>query len=289
MEERIREESAEAEAESDRLRRASDDVLMRIGRNLLVYQRIETNLKQLAAARQPLTLEPKMKRDPLEQIAGHRARIERDTLGRALPKAFIDTGKPDTEDDNAAPLRVILSSRITFDDTPEFREWLKEWQTAVVDARNQLAHGFLDTFDIDNIAGCEQACRKLDDAEEIALRFLHWLRSCIERQAETWVIANDFLRSDAFLTELSSRRTLDALASALGTAAQRLGRPDGWCVYDQADQAIRATEGDLVAEVLDCGHFRTLQEAARTTGAFAWHEEKTSKGRRWLFRWQPSE
>ncbi|MFZ5638945.1 MAG: hypothetical protein ACOY82_20435 [Pseudomonadota bacterium] len=289
MDERSYEQTTEAE--SERLRRASDDVLMRMGRNLLVYQRIERNLKQLAANRRPLTLGPRIRPDDVRsQIDANRAKTERHTLGQLLPLAFMDADNSEASDsEDLGPIRMTISSRTTFDDDRQFFEWRKGWQEALVATRNRLAHAFLDNVDIETIEGCERAGSELDAAYDTALRLLHWLRSCLDGQTEAMLLGLEHVRSEEFWSSLHLPLSLSALVVALGTTTERLARPDGWCVFDRAAQAVRAEQGDLIAEVLGLGNFRTLQHAAEATDAFAWREEPTRNGTRWLFRWQSTE
>lgn len=274
---------------SEKVRLASDEVLRLIGRNLLVYQRIEVNLKWLEGNGRPIVISRTTTEDLLaEQARANHEDVKRNTLGPGLKRVFGFGGPragPDP-DAHAEDFVMIFSSSLEVEDTPEARKWLEEWQNGVLGARNRLAHGVLDAFDLETVESCAAACRQLDEEHDIALRFLHFTRSAIATRLQGAIAMKEFFESDDFARDLERILALDSFARALEREAENLRRADGWCLFATAVRAVRASQPDTVAELLSPKKYRTMLAAAEATQAFQWQEEPTSKGSRLLFRWR---
>ena len=274
---------------SEKVRLASDEVLRLIGRNLLVYQRIEMNLKWLEGNGRPIIISRTTTEDLLaEQARANHDDVRRSTLGTTLKRVFGFGGPragPDL-DAHAEDFMMTFSSGLEVEDTPEARKWLDEWQDALVGARNRLAHSFFDAFDLETVESCAAACRQLDEEHDTALRFLHFTRSAIATRLQGTMAMKEFLESDDFARDLERIFGLESFARALEREAERLRRADGWCLFATAVRALRASQPDTVAELLSPRKYRTILAAAEATQAFQWLEEPTSKGSRLLFRWR---
>lgn len=275
------------EAASEILRIATDDVLQRVGRNLLIYQRIEMNLKQLEATGRPITIDKTTTQESLAaQVNANHDSVRRNTLGTAL-KRVIRIGESEADDRATGNTEAILimQASLVLEDTPDSRTWLAGWNDAVVNARNRLAHCFFDTFDIETIEGCAAACRELDKEHDIALSFLHFARSAVDARQLGHQIQHDFMNSEAFSEHMAHLDALASFAHCLGLEAERLCRDDGWCLFETAVKAVQASKPDLIAELMASGWYKTTRAAADATQAFQWHQEQTSKSSQLLFRW----
>jgi hypothetical protein len=204
---------------SNRLQRASDDVLARIGRNLLTYQRIEKNLKHLDGSGRPITIDTATTAESLiEQIRMNHSAVERHTLGNVVRRMVRIGDSPGNRGtDWQLENRVILSSETIFEDTPENHAWVSGFHSTVVDARNRLAHDFLDSVDLETIEGCEEACRRLDLEYEVARSFLHFTRSAASDRKQAFQSMLAFLQSDDFAERYAQTRVLIDFAHTLGT------------------------------------------------------------------------
>lgn len=272
---------------SEKVRLASDEVLRLIGRNLLVYQRIEMNLKWLEGNARPITISRTTTENLLaEQVRANHDDVKRNTLGTVLKRVFGFVGpRAGTDlDAHAEDFMVTFSSGLDVQDTPEARKWLGGWQDGLVGARNRLAHGFLNAFDLETVESCEAACRQLDEEHDTALQFLHFTRSVIATRLQGAIAMKDFFESDDFARDLERIFALESFARALEREAESLRRADGWCLFATAVRAVRASQPDTVAGLVSSGEYRTLLAAAEAAQAFQWRKEPTSKGSRLLFR-----
>ncbi len=272
---------------SEKVRLASDEVLRLIGRNLLIYQRIEMNLKRLVANGRPISISRTTTEDQLaEQARANYDDVKRNTLGTGLKRVFGFGGLragPDL-DAHAQDFMMTFSSILEVEDSPEARKWLDGWQDALVGARNRLAHGFLDAFDLETVESCTAACRQLDEEQDTALRFLHFTRSAIATRLQGAIAMKEFFESDDFTRNLERIFALESFARALEREAEHLRRADGWCLFATAVRAVRGSQPDTVAGLVSSGEYRTLLAAAEAAQAFQWRKEPTAQGSRLLFR-----
>ncbi len=136
-----------------------------IGRNLLLYQRIELILKELdRLSRISGTIE-----ELPEVIAKAHHRSNRHTLGGAasrFAKQAASTISEDPVDLKGDSFHLALHWNIE-EDTPS-RQAREERIRKVVADRNRLAHGILIYFDLTLPQGCEDLMSWLDSAHESA-------------------------------------------------------------------------------------------------------------------------
>lgn len=269
---------------STRIQLASDAALASIGRNLLVYQRIEMNLKQIEINSRPISIDATTTVEQLhEQKRRTRSEVGKYTLGQVLRTALRfegDPGNPAFDAASGDSSMLTLSFPVVLNDTQATRDWFENVKT-VIDARNRQAHNFLDDFNLETLEDCEKARLHLDDAYEKAVSFFHFTRSVLTQRQQLW--------TTGFLADLPEQLdqglTCAFFAGALQEASTRLCRADGWCLFATAAHAVRKSDPDLVAEWLSCGKHKTIRSAAEATQAFRWIEEPTKKGSRLLFRW----
>ncbi len=268
------------------LRSASDEALLLIGRNLLIYQRIEMNLKWIEGNGRPIIFRKTTTATSLaEQIHANHDEVRLNTLGAVLKRVFrFSESQAGPEPDADTEFRMVYSSSFALEDTADAREWFDGWYGALVGPRNRLAHSFHDAFNLETVESCTAACRQLEEEHDTALCFLHFTRSVIASRQQGALIMSEFLSSDAFTQYLTEMTSLESFAHVLEQEARRLRRADGWCVFATAAHAIRASQPDIAVQLLAPGNYKTMRAAAEATQAFQWREEPTPKGSRLLFR-----
>lgn len=270
------------------LQLASDEVLRLIGRNLLLYQRIEKNLKRLDGSGRPITIDAATNDESLiEQVRTNHAVVERYTLGTVVRRLIkIGDSPNDQRTDGQLENCLTLSTGIAFEDTPETHAWANDFRT-MIEARNRLAHGFLDHFNLETLEGCEEARRQLDREYEAARSYLHFTRSAREYRIQAFQTFTAFLQSDDFAEAYAQMSVLIEFTDALAAEVTRLARPDGWCAFARAVQALRASQPELITTLQSVEGSGSLRAAAEATRAFEWREEPAKRGVRLLLRWHP--
>lgn len=161
-----------------------------VGRNVLLFQRLELLLKYLLARHQgsytPETMVDELKR--------REEAVERRTLGMLAGDMFEKvilkpTGGDFVPADDAAAGKASHRFGITI--TEELHQ---EWQSrlnGLVDERNRLVHLSLLTWDLNTIEGCQAAITKLDEQRgriaaefEQVKRFREFLTQCLKELCE---------------------------------------------------------------------------------------------------------
>lgn len=268
---------------SNRLQQASDDVLSRIGRNVLIYQRIEKNLKHLDGSGRPITIDTATTAESVvDQLRINHSAVKRSTLGNVVRRLFKIGDSPEHQPTDEQPRNSLTYSfATTFEDTQETRAWADDFYN-LVNARNRVAHDFLDAFDLETSEGCEECCRQLDLEYETARSFLYFTRSAGAGRKQISQIAAEFLQSDEFAELFAQTTVLSEFVHTFEAEIQRLSRPDGWCAFTTAEQAVRASQPELTGQLSSA--FGSIRAAANASKAFEWLVEPTKRGSRLMFR-----
>lgn len=154
-------ETSEAAADADEaeLQTLKQEVLRRIGRNILLFQRVEALLKHLVA-HSDILASPGEVRVELERRKGA---VENNTLGTIIGKFFetvLNTSRPMP---SAEQLEQKFHFRFTLDfNDPDFIEARKAYLKTVVDSRNELVHCMLKRTDADTLAAWAETAHFLD-------------------------------------------------------------------------------------------------------------------------------
>ena len=126
-----------------------------VGRNVLLFQQMESLLKDLLPA---ASLEG---RDANELATRHkkkRAQIEKDTLGQLVNQFFKEVAVTESKnaDNDRLEAGVVISSRLVFT-SEKAMEARQQRLNDLVDSRNHLVHHFLSDLDHDNLESWRSA------------------------------------------------------------------------------------------------------------------------------------
>lgn len=274
----------DASDDPERLRALGDAVLQAMGRNLLIYQRIEGNLKHLGLLVQPFTLYAGTTREEIEALYRQRhGDIRRHTLGRVRRWLRDEANRPSDEPEDTAPAdrRDNVTVRSGSSRLPGYLDDLEH----IIQARNHLAHTFLLDQDISTIDGCVAALETLDTAQDQAIERLHELRQLLDEQQ---AVRQEFAEWRGSPEAKSLLMWAWLISSPLITAFRdiltRLARPDGWTVQDSAVQCLRRERAEDVAKLQERYGYASLQEALDAAGLFESRNEPTARGHRRLCR-----
>lgn len=275
------------------------DLQMRLGRNLVVFQRIEANLKQMMAANRlafhlPLGADAAGTQAALESDLAHQrkkaGKRNKANLGM-LVGDYLDevvAGKePPPGPDRPDCISLTFSFRLEKPDGAIQTD--RERLAAMVEERNALVHHFLERL-VPLTPESQQAARVWLDAQHArALVLLQELRSHNTALAEGRQAHLAYLRSPEFGHHFEHAWLLDSpLVQAFATMAEQAARTDGWVVYDNARRIIRENLPDALDRLQDRYGHAKLIDVLRATGVFEFHEEPTSRGgRRLLYRLVP--
>ena len=215
----------------------TDEVLRRIGRNVVNFQQVEHLLKYLnthSAFRGPAS-------ELSARFEKHAATVQKKTMGELAGKLVDNVLRLPPDDETPDVIDEIwMGFRFSIETDAEFVDRHDQEMRALVDARNDLIHHFLPQWHSAVDGNTDNALAYLDAQRDETMRMMDrlqgWARSVDvgKRQlAEFWASAEGQRQFElAFLR--GSR-----LVAMLGEIAMRTVRPDGWALLSTAGQLIK--------------------------------------------------
>lgn len=176
------------------LKTSVDEVLRKIGRNMLLFQQLEGLLKYVIS-RQSLSGYA----DQLEQKQAKRvASTEKQTLGMLVGQYTEEILGPESEDSDVHPEEVTepyISLNFRMGHNEAFYIETKQALTKLVDDRNELVHHLLPQLDTSSIESCEMIGKKLDAQAETIRQAIRHMQSIAKGMAESKKKMATFLQS----------------------------------------------------------------------------------------------
>lgn len=263
-----------------------DEVLRRIGRNLLLFQHIEHLLKQLmTGARLDGTVQSIQ-----ANLADRRARIHKQTLGH-LAGQFVDDLLADAGERDAPENinEAWFSFGFTIQTDSGFVEQHTAEMKAIVDARNDLIHHFLPRWSPASQDRTRAALAYLDEQRASALPMRERLQSFAKSLQEAATAHTEFMASPEGTRQFELQWLRQSrLILTLGELATKTDRPDGWMILATACNVIRQLDPEELTELSQRFGHRTLKKLLLASELFDIDEEPTPKGgTRTIYRINP--
>ena len=261
---------------------ASDEVLRRVGRNLVTFQMIESFLKFLIANS---NLSHFVGGDgvPLQESGEARNKVAVSTLGqlvgRYVADVMVDAGVdlPESE----LPEKAIFGSRFSFvmESDRETLDSLRLDLKRMTEARNELVHGFLPRWKPQNENAMKEALAYLDAQRETVLPMFDHLRSNALQLLHSRQSMESYMASPEFAREIELMWLhRSPLVQLLCDVAGQRQRADGWTYLATAGQiAARELPDDLRGLNSRYG-FRTLRKLLIGSELFEVTDEPLATG-----------
>ena len=262
------------------LEKLKDEVLLKIGRNVMLLQQIEHMLKCLVINGK-LSGYPSELKTIQEQ---RKATIHNQTMGQVV-RQFLENTFSAPEETRIGPEELKekwISFRHTIECDDVFYEERKKALASIVAERNDLIHHLLPNNSFESLTQTEQY---LDQQREKILPEFEFLKSWLKGILENI----DFLTSDEGKNMLMLLFLHQSpLVRCLFEIAEQRARHEGWVVLSNAAHIIRQ---QIPEEVIDLekryGH-KKLKGLILETELFDISEEPTDKdGIRVLYRIKP--
>ena len=217
----------------------SDEVLRRIGRNVVIFQQVEHLLKFLNAHSEVIGPASQLSARVEKQVAA----VHKNTMGELAGKLASSVLQPQLEQESPEDIdEVWFGFRFSVGADAEFVDRHDQEIRALVDARNDLVHHFLPRWQsaVDGDTDTDNAITYLDAQRADAVRMLERLQSWASSlEAERKQLA-------AFWASPEGERQMELaflqgsrLVAMLGEIAMRTVRPDGWALLSTAGQLIK--------------------------------------------------
>jgi len=168
--------------ESDERSKAKDEVYRRIGRNMLLFQRVEQMLKALLNNAQFVGTVSDIK-----QLKESGPKPDRRMLGELIRPLVenhltpLDLPPPPP----AVGREISFSFKITFEHSPEERHDFQTQLEALVAERNEFVHHLLPKLQLSSIEGCQRASAGLEEQRARILPVRDRVRDLLGRLIES--------------------------------------------------------------------------------------------------------
>ncbi|MEO8186419.1 MAG: hypothetical protein ABI580_03540 [Burkholderiaceae bacterium] len=221
---------------------ATDEVMRRIGRNVVNFQLVETMLKHLNVH--------SSLHGPASQLATRmdeqRAAVDKKTMGELAGMMMSKVLQPQQERETPDEIdEPWFGFRFTVETDAQFIDQHDKEMRSLVDARNELIHHFLPRWYSAVDGDSEAALAYLEDQMHETFRVMDRLRG--------WVRATDEGRKQVaeFWTSPEGQRQMtlsflqgSSLVAMLGEIALRAARADGWAYLTTALNLIKREAPD---------------------------------------------
>lgn len=266
-----------------------DEVERKIGRNVLLFQRLEAVLKALLAQGSVSGYVSDLKTVHEQQIAS----IGKQTLGQLVGQFTADvlSGPEETTNEPEELKGVWLSFNFKVKYDGSFSPPLEEILGLIVAERNELIHHLLPKLDLSSTRGARAAIEYLDRQRGKVLPTYAELKQLVTglhdgKKALAEYFASDEWKKYCDLWFLQGRR----VAQLLSDIAVQQARPDGWAELAAAGRILRQEAPEELAALKEHYGKRTLKGVLLASEWFEVHEEPTAKGGvRVLYREKPEQ
>lgn len=250
-----------------------DDVLRKVGRNVVLFQQIESMLKRLVSLHHnegtmDVFAEQQQKRSE---------KINTQTMGQLAEQykngILSDTEIPSKEPENLDSAYISFTFKTT--GNPEFYESQRSNLEMLVSERNALIHHFLPKWIPDSQEAMIEAVLYLDQQREKVMPMFDHLRSSIESSQ----IATTFFASEKYekLSELIWLQE-SSLISLLREVADNSSSFEGWVNLADAGQIAKARQFDAVQHMKERYGHSQLKHLLIASELFEVKDEALPKG-----------
>jgi hypothetical protein len=241
----------------------NDDVLRKIGRNVLVLQQIERLLKFLLTNHRA----DGTTTDFVERHQRRAEKIQTQTMG-TLIKQYIggilsDAGDHPNESEGDTQVRMSFTFRTTGDS--DFYKSQRTNLELMVAERNNLIHNLLPQWQLDSHEQMTEASSCLDQQYEKVVPMLEHLKSVTKSMQQSVAL----LASDEFVRQFELTYLQHSpLITLLHEVATQEARPDGWTSLAHAAQLAGMRESDEVAHMEERYGHSTLKQLLAASELF---------------------
>lgn len=259
------------------LKDSVDEVLRKVGRNMMLFQQLEHLLKYVVANGNLSGYSSELK-----DIQAKKAEVvKKQTMGQLVGQ-FLENTNPDYEafsDEPEVLEEPHISFRFRIETDPKNHEEKKQALADLVNQRNELIHHFLPKFDSTSQASCEDIGKKLDVQSEVIRREIKKIQAIVQAFNQSRKELASYLTSDEGQRELWLNHLKQSpLAMILIDIADQLGKEDGWVSLSLAAHLVRKHMPDELSVLRESYGHKTLKSFMLVTEMFEFNEEETSKG-----------
>lgn len=269
------------------LKPTQDEVLRRVGRNLLLFQQIEHFLKFLLSTHKSGGTAKTFKTNLQDQAEG----ISKKMLGQLVEKyateVLQDAGEEVPEEERPAGW-FMFSFHISGD--TQFVESMRRDLKVMTDERNELVHHFLPRWQPESPEKMAEVLAYLDTQREKVLPMHKHLQSTIGRMQESRQKLLDFMASPEYEKQAELMWLQSSpLVGFLSEVTTKIHRRDGWCYLAYAGTLAAKELSEELNNLNERYGFKTLKKLVIGSELFDVLDEiLPGGGFRTLFRLRPA-
>jgi hypothetical protein len=257
--------------------KVQNEVFRKIGRNLLIFQKIELMLKYLIDNGKVSGYLRELKEN---QELRATAAVKR-TMGN-LAGQFMETAFQEHEESLLEPLEVkepYISFSFTVRTDSDFYESKRQSLKSLVEDRNNFIHHLLPRFNPDSMESCLEIERHLDQQREKLVPEHNYLKSLIESFEEAKKAYLEYFDSEEGKRQFDlSLLQQSPLVTLLLNVSLHQSRFDGWTLLNVAGQRIRQILPGEMEQLKSKWGYKSLKELVLACDLFEVIEEPTEKG-----------
>lgn len=259
------------------LKPTQDEVLRRVGRNLLLFQQIEGLLKFLLSYHKAGGTPVDFKERQQKQIDTIHRKMFGQLVDKYSTEVLKDAGIEVPEDESPADW-VTFTFQISGD--TEFVEAMRLDMKLVTEQRNELVHGFLPRWLPGSAEKLEETLIYLDTQREKVLPMHGHLQTMANHIQESQKKLIEFVSSDEFQKQ-SELLWLQAspLVSFLKDVASQIHRKDGWSYLAHAGSLANKELPEDVKSLNERYGCKTFKKLLIESELFDVFDEPLSEGR----------
>ncbi|WP_029047021.1 hypothetical protein [Cupriavidus sp. amp6] len=272
-------------AQQTALRALKDEVLRKVGRNLLLNQEIEYLLKSiLGIARIEGSIA-----DAATRLEARQQNLSTSSMGMLLKRVreeFLTSPEEMRDDEYSVETSLPrVKTTVQIELSPADRASLEAELAALAKERNELAHHFLPHLKTESVERMAETVARLDQQKDRVVAMSNRLKSMRDTAHQACQAYAAFLQSTEFqeafeLVWLQGSRMIELL---LETVAKPR-RADGWTDLSYAQSMARAKEPDAFADRKIRYGEQSLKALVMKSQLFDVAEEVLPKGQRTLIR-----
>lgn len=254
-----------------------DEVLRKVGRNVLLFQQIEALLKFLVANHRRDGNTSNFE----ERLQQRTEKTHKQMMGK-LVEQFTDGILSDAGEPNAEPEeqnQVWMSFTFTTSGDREFYEAQRADMKRMVDERNDLIHHFMPRWQPDSPEKMAEAAKYLDEQRARVMPMFEHLRSVSKALIDVGQSMAAFMASEEGQRHFELILLQHSpLVSVLKDVAEQKHRADGWAYLADAGRIAWLQEPEAVMHMKERQGHATLKKLAVASDLFAVFDEPLPNG-----------
>lgn len=267
--------------------KVQDEVFRKIGRNLLIFQKIELMLKYLIDNGKVSGYLRELKENQERRASEAVKRTMENLAGQFMEAAFQEHEESFQEPLKAKEPYITFSFTVRADS--DFYESKRQSLKSLVEERNNFIHHLLPRFNPDSMESCLEIGQHLDRQREKLVPEHNYLKSLIESFEEAKKAYLEYFDSEEGKRQFDlSLLQQSPLVTLLLNVSNHQSRCDGWTLLNVAGQRVRQILPGEMEQLKSKWGYKSLKELVLACELFEVIEEPTEKGGiRVLYRPKP--